>query len=367
MLKLLKSIKKSFKSQFNAQSYLGVDVGTASIKVVELSGSGSEIMLKNYGILESSGHLERMNNAIQTSSLKMLNDETARLIKTLLKEMRPGTTDAIASIPAFSAFTSLLDIPAMSSDETTQAMQYQAKQFVPLPLTEVIIDWIPAGEYEDKDGVKKQQIFLIAIPREQVQKYQDIFKTAGLNLRILEIETLSLARLLTAGDPTTTLIIDIGARSTAIAIAKNGILRYSSQTDFASASLTQAISRGLSINVHRAEDLKRQKGLTGSEGAYGISTLMLPYVDVTLNEVKRVKGTYENNYHDSVERIVLSGGGANVLGIEKYVSQQFSLPTVKAQPFSHISYPPDTAPFINTIGPSFAVALGLGMKQFGKK
>ena len=105
MLSFLKSLKKSFKSPFNTKSFLGVDIGTVSIKAVELGIAGSELILKNYGILESSGHLERINNAIQTSSLKMLNDETARLIKMLLKEMRPGTTDVIASLPAFSAFT----------------------------------------------------------------------------------------------------------------------------------------------------------------------------------------------------------------------------------------------------------------------
>ncbi len=364
MANFLKFLGLSFLGK---KTYIGVDIGTASIKAVELTGSDKGPMLKNYGILESHGHLERLNDAIQTSSLKIIDTETARLIKMLLEQMKSSTNDVSASMPAFSAFTSLLDIPVMSDQETAQTMQFQAKAFVPLPLEEVAIDWIPVGQYEDSKGVKKQQVFLVSIPNEKISTYQSIFKNANLTLRTLEVETLSLARLLTGGDPTATLIIDIGARSTAIAIAKSGNLRYNAQTDFAGSSLTQAISRGLGINIRRAEDLKRRSGIGGTGAEYQVSTLMLPYLDAILNEVGRVRDVYERSYHDNVERIILSGGGANLLGIDKYVSDRFALPAVKANPFDKISYSPEAAPLVGTLGPPFAVALGLAIRQFTKQ
>jgi len=220
------------------------------------------------------------------------------------------------------------------------------------------------GEYEDEKGNKKQSGFLVSVPNEQIRKYQRIFKAAGLNLVALEVEGLSLARILTAGDPTLTIIADIGARSTAILVAQNGILKYSAQTDFAGGSLTQSIAGGLSINVRRAEELKKQRGLLGSGGEYELSTLMMPFLDVILSEVKRVRDNYEKTYREKVERIILSGGGANLLGIEKYTSDTFSLPTVKADPFTKIIYPPEAAPLVKELGPPFAVALGLGIRQF---
>jgi len=356
---------ESLASSFGKTSYLSIDIGTASIKAAELSESNGEVMLKNYGILEGYGHLERINNAIQTSSLKMLDKQTAELITRLLDKMKPGTSDVVASLPSFSAFTSLLEIPIMSKEETAQTMQYQAKTFVPLPLADVTIDWLPVGEYEDEKGIKKQQIFLVSVPNELIEKYKEIFVTVGLNLKFLEVETLSLARLLTTGDSTTSLIVDIGARSTAIAVAGGGHLKYNTQTDFAGISLTQSITKGLGINIRRSEDLKRQKGLTGQGGEYQLSTLMLPYVDVILNEVRRVRDIYEKNYHDHVERIILSGGGANLLGIEAYVSDQMGkMPTAKANPFDKIAYSPELAPLVSNLGAPLAVALGLGMRQF---
>ena len=356
---------KSITSSFGKKSYLGVDIGTASIKAVELVSEGGAAKLKNYGILENQGHLERINDAIQTSSLKMVDKETAELLKRIIDEIKPDTKDAAGSLPAFSVFTSLLEIPVMSKEETAQAMQYQAKTFVPLPLTDVTIDWIPVGEYEDEKGIKQQQVFLVAVPNNQIEKYRSIFKAAGLNLKFLEVETLSLARLLTTGDPTTSLIVDIGARSTAIAIASGGYLKHNGQTDFAGSALTQAITKGLGINIRRAEDIKRQKGLTGAGGDYQLSTLMAPYMDVILNEVRRVRDTYEKNYKDKIERIILSGGGANLLGAEKYVSKQMdNIPTVKANPIGKLVHPPEIEPIAGTLGASLSVAIGLSMKQF---
>ncbi len=346
------------------KNYLGVDIGTTSIKIVELSSSKQRPVLKNYGILESYGHLERLNNAIQTSTLKMLDRETADLLMMLVRQLNLKTVDAVASLPSFTAFMAPLEMPTMSPQETIQAMQYQARQFVPLPMSEVSLDWIPVGEYTNDKGNKMQRFFLISVPNEQIRKYQRIFKAAGLNLIALEVESLSLSRILTSGDPTLTLIADIGARSTAIMVAKNGVLKGSGQTDFASGSLTQAISGGLRINIRRAEELKKQRGLMGSGGEYELSTLMLPLLDVILSEVKRVRDDYEKTYHEKIERVIVSGGGANLLGIEKYMSDTFGLPTVKADPFSKISYPPEAAPLVSELGPPFSVALGLGIRQF---
>ncbi|MDP3953742.1 MAG: type IV pilus assembly protein PilM [bacterium] len=349
------------------ERYLGIDIGTASIKAVELASSKGKVELKNYGSLEVKSHLDKVNDAIQTSSLEAIDFETANLIKTLVDEIKPATKEAVASLPAFSAFTSLVELPDMSESETAQAMEYQAKSLVPMSVQDTHLDWFRVGRGQDSQGVPQQQLFLIAVPKRQIDKYQAIFSQAGLNLKALELETVALARVLTRGDGALSLIVDIGARSTAIAIAQNGLLLHSAQADFAGNSLTQAVSRGLGINVGRAEELKKQKGLMGKGGEYEVSTLMLPYLDVILNEAKRVKESYEKTHSVKVGRAVLAGGGANLLGIEKRAFDQLQIPVVKAEPFEGaVSYPPALAPSIKQIGAPYSVALGLGVRDFNK-
>jgi len=347
-----------------SRSFLGVDIGTTSIKIIELKKSGGGAEVANYAFLESYGYLERPNNAIQTSSLKILERQTIELLKIALKKSDPKSRDAVASIPAFAAFVTLLDLPKMPDEEMLKAMKFQAKQYIPLPISEVTIDWVRAGERRDEKGNVTQQILLISVPNEYIQKYKNIFQGAGLNLTALEIEGLSIARALTRDIEEPLLIIDIGARSTAFSVAKKGGLKIAGQIDFAGSSFTQTISSGLNIPLAKAEDLKKQRGLKGVGGEYELSTLMLPILDVIIKEARRVKEGYESKYGEPLKQVILAGGGANLLGISDYIQGEMGLPTKKANPFSRVKYGAKLDPLANDLGPEFAVAIGLGLRRF---
>lgn len=351
------------KSFLGGGSYLGVDIGTTSIKIVEVKG-GKQPKILNYGILESYGHLIRANEAIQTSSLKIMGKETAELIKILFKQANFKSREVIASIPAFSAFISLLEIPEMPETDTLKTLQFQIPQYIPMPLTEVNIDWIKVGQREDEGGFIKQQILLISVPNEQIMRYKEIFKLAGLRLGVLELESLSLVRALTANDPTATLIVDIGSRVTNILVSQKGFLKYNIQTDFAGGSLTQAIAGGLGINMRRAEELKKQKGISTGGAEYELSTLTLPFLDVIIGEVKRAKAAYEKGPDSKIERVILTGGSANTIGLQKYFEEQIGIPTVIGNPFARVGYPQSIEPLTHELGPSLAVAIGLGIRNF---
>lgn len=345
-------------------TYLAVDIGTTSIKAVEIAGGGKNPRVVNYGFLESSGYLARANQALQTSSLKIFEEDVIALLKTLLKQMGSSTHEARASLPLFSVFTAVLDFPPMDQKEIARAIVYQARQYVPLPLEEVALDWLKVGEYQDDRGFSHQKVLLISVPREQIKRYQRIFSSAGLSLRALEIESLSLVRLL-GGDPTPTAVIDIGSRSTNIIFMEQGSLTWNSQSDFASFSLTQALASSLRINPIRAEELKKEKGIVGTGPNYELSTIMLPFLDVIINEVKKAQFVYGEQVGTAkkAERIVLSGGGANLIGIDKYFEREFGVPVVKIAPFSKFDYPDSMSPFVSELGPIMGVALGLGMKE----
>lgn len=347
-------------------SYLGVDIGTTSIKVVETKGGKERPRVVNYGFLESSGYLARANQAFQTSTLKLFESEVVELLKTVVGSMGVGTKEVVASLPIFSVFTTVLDFPQMEQKEIEQAIVYQAKQYVPLPLAEVALDWLRVGEFQDDKGFVHQKILLISVPQELIKKYQGIFTAAGLHLAALEIESLSLARIL-APDPTPTLLVDIGSRSTNIVFLDSGNLVWNAQSDFGGASLTQALASSLSINPLRAEELKKERGILGTGPSYELSTIMVPFLDVIINEVKKAQFAYQEQFPAAkkTERIVLAGGGANLLGIEKYFEREFSIPALKAAPFLRFEYPPEIEPLVPELNPIMAVALGLGMKQFG--
>ena len=197
---------------------------------------------------------------MQTSGLKIFEEDAVALLKALVKQVAPTTKEAIASLPPFDVFMTLVDFPAMEAKDVAKALVYQAKQYVPMPLSEVALDWMKVADYQDEKGFAHQKILLISVPQEHIKKYQRIFQGAGLRLRALEIESLSIARIF-AGDPTSTIVVDIGSRSTNIIFIQKGVLAWSAQSDIAASSLTQALATSLGINPMRAEELKKERGI----------------------------------------------------------------------------------------------------------
>lgn len=348
-----------------ASSYLGVDIGTTSIKIVEVRKGRAHPLVVNYGLLESSGYLSRANQALQTSGLKIFEADVMELLKTVVREMGTGAKNATASLPPFSAFTTVVDFPQMQPREVEKAMAYQAKQYVPMPLSEVALDWMKVAEYQDEKGFTHQKILLISVPKEQIEKYRRMFKGAGLTLRALEIESITLARIF-GSDPTPTLVVDIGSRSTDIVFLDRGAMTWSAQSDFAAASLTQALATSLGINPLRAEELKKERGIVGVGSNYELSTIMLPFLDAIIGDVKKAQFAYAQQFPTArkTERLMIAGGGANLLGIEKYFEREFAMPIVKAAPFSQFEYAPELAPVVAELNPVMSVALGLGLKEF---
>jgi len=356
----------SFLKSSQGGSYLGVDIGTTSIKIAEIEKGKAAPRLVNYGILETQSALLRANTALQTSTLKLFDKETVQFLKALVAQVKPKTKNVVASLPLFSAFTTVLTLPEMKEEELAQAVNFQARQYIPQAISEVALDWSKVGEFEEDNGQKQFQILLISVPQEQIKKYQRIFEEAGLSLKALEVESLSIMRSVIGNDPTPTIVVDIGSLSTDIMVVDQGQLKFSGQTDFSGSSLTQALATSLNINPLRAEELKKERGIMGTGPNYELSTIMLPFLDAIISEVRRAEFTYKNQFPlaKPVERMIISGGGANLLGIEKYFKDQFNMPVVRATPLSKFEYPPILEPLAQELNSLLAVSLGLGLKNF---
>ena len=137
---------------------IGVDIGTTSIKIVEL---GKDKRLLNYGILETSGYLERFNTAIQTSTLNIFEQEVVNYLRILLGRMKIDVRrrEVVVSLPSFAAFTTLIEMPVMPDADTIKTMSIHVKQYVPMPISSVTLYWMRVSERSDEDGSRKQQLF----------------------------------------------------------------------------------------------------------------------------------------------------------------------------------------------------------------
>jgi len=206
----------------------------------------------------------------------------------------------------------------------------------------------------------------MAIPTDIVKRYVQSAELAKINLKGLELETVAIARLLGKKEKGVVALVDIGGRSTSINIMENGTLRTSHNVGTAGGDFTQVISSGLGINPLRAEELKRAYGLNiQSRGEIKITNLLMPLLDVIKRETEKAINNYFLRTKKKAEKVILTGGGANLQGLEDYYSKQLALPVVKGDPFSWglISYNPNLSPVMKNIGPSLTSACAVVFKD----
>ncbi len=350
-----------FFNFFKQNIFLGIDIGTTSIKLVELLKTRQKIELTNYGILEKYGHLERINDAIQTNSFKLLEESTALLLKQLIEKSKTKNRKTYMALPSFSGFVSIMELPEMSDKELTKAVNFQAGQYIPMSLQETTLDW---QIIERTNG--KIFVLLMAVPTDIVKRYVQSAELAKINLKGLELETVAVARLLGKKETGVVALVDIGGRSTSINIMDKGALRTSHNVDTAGGDFTQVISSGLGINPFRAEKLKRAYGLNiQARGGVKITNLLMPLLDVIKRETEKAINNYFLRTKKKAEKVILTGGGANLQGLEDYYSKQLALPVIKGDPFSWglISYNPNLSPIMKDIGPSLTSACAVVFKD----
>ncbi len=357
----IKDFFQDIRNFFTFSHILGIDIGTVSLKLVEVSRQGDRLVLNNYGILETKEYLERENAALQGSSLEIELERIGKLLNQLISEVKPKARRVVASLPLSNVFVVPIEMPILSSEETARSVAFQARQYVPLRAEDMQVEWSTVEEIE-RGGERIQKILITAIPKKLIRRYQDAFKQVGLSLVAVEVDITAAARALAQTTNVPTLLIDIGGLSTAIAVVEKGILKHVGQIDYAGATLTNAVAHVLGVSPRRAEELKRRRGLLGFGGEYELSTSLLPFLDVIIRECTRVKEQYENSYQKKVGSFTIVGGGADLPGISDYFVERVRLPFEEPAPLRYFSYASQLAPLSKTLNRQLNVAAGLALR-----
>lgn len=343
-------------------SFLGIDIGTTSIKVVEISKKVKGLEMTGYGILEKYGHLERINDAVQTPTLKLLEESTALMIKDLLEKAKIRSQEVSMSLPNFLGFTSMIEMPLMPLKDLARAIKFQAEQYIPMPIKDITLDW----QILEEDP-QRYTLLLIAVPTEHIRRYIKTAELAKLQLKNLEIEATAVCNLFGKVEKKTVLVIDIGGRVTSLFIMDGGKLRFLFYVEIGGGDFTQVIANGLSINPLRAEQLKKVYGFNIKiQEGIDLLKILAPFLERISREAEKTINSYYLKTKKKVEKIFLIGGGANLIGIENYFSQRLGILTEVIDPFSLklINYRPEIAPAIKELGPILTVACALGAKSF---
>jgi type IV pilus assembly protein PilM len=345
-----------------SKNFLGIDIGTTAIKVVELSQRGDRIKLENYGEASAQTLYEKPFRTIDKNTLLFSSQEIAKALLAVFEEAKIIEKKAIFSIPDFASFFIDFSLPPMTKEELPEAVKYEAKQYIPMPLSEVTLDYsIISGQLgKGRQKSTPLKILLVAVPNEIINQYYEIADLAGLQLRAIEAEAFGLMRSLIREDKGTVCIIDIGAQSTTINIVDNNILKKSHSFDISGGELTEVIAKSLNIDSIDAEKLKKERGL--DETGQNIKKVLLPLLDYVISETEKILKNFSQQEGKEPAKIILAGGSAQMAGLRQYFEETFKKEIIIADPFADIFYPPILEETLKQMGSSYSIAVGMALR-----
>lgn len=371
---ILSGLKDVFAGIFSGKGdprVVGIDIGTSAIKVVELKKESGRVVLNTYGALAlgqyvEGGHIGQVTNL----SAEVL----AKAVSDILVETKITSTNIVLAIPSVSCIIFILQLPAAIEEvNLPMVIPDEAKKFIPVPITDVSLDWYVIPRREDS-GIESRvlsesgdeasmSVLVVATLNETLVKYTETMQKAALPMDSLEIEVFSHIRSVLTRELFPVLIVDIGASKSKLTIVEHGIVETFRLVNKGSHDITLAIMHSTETSFENAESLKKQLGLTPSPEHPHVADIVKGHFADIFQEINSTMLAYEKRYNKNIGKIIFTGGGAMTRGLLEYAEQTFATDMMIADPFAKVESPVFLAGVLKTTGPEFSVAVGLALKK----
>lgn len=337
-------------------SIIGLDIGSHAIKLVEIARRKQEV------VLLAAGSVPTPPKALSSTAAEDI-EWVAGVVKKLWRDTGAKTKNVTIALPESLVFTRVIEVPELSQRELTSAIKWEAEQYIPMPLDQVTVDFTILRTAKET-GTNKMEVLLVASPKTLVEKYVTILEYADLIPIAVETEIIAASRALirSAGTIRAVMIVSLGAQTTDLAIARNGVLSFTRSISAGGEALSRAVAQSFGFEISQAEEFKKTYGLEKDKLEGKIVAAVRPIMDTIIAEMKRAIAFYqEKNKEDQIGAIILSGGTARVPGMVVYMAENLGIEVQLANPWMGIVR---DARFrvLDNEGPVFSVAVGLALR-----
>jgi len=339
-----------------ALNHFGLDIGSNTIKVVQLSGSSDR------PAFVAAGQIQTPTKQGDDGSEEAV-EQLANAVKTLHKEAHLTTNKVVTALPESQIFTRVVEMPKLKPAELNHAISWEAEQYVPIPLADVKLDWQVLGDATETDKI---EVLLVAAPTSLINHYLEITKKADLIPLGLETEITAAVRSLVQrfeGTPTT-MVVSIGASTTDLSIVRNGRITLTRSIATGGLSLARGIAQELGFEIGQAIEYMKTYGLDPTSLEGKIMQAIKPIFDLIVNEIRRTLAYYMTKHPNApVKRVIITGGTAKLPGVVIYLAEALGLEVQLGDPWEGISLPSSVSGKLKEEASSYAVAVGVALKQ----
>ena len=372
MSNLLQDIFSGFsKIGGGGDTAVGIDIGSSAIKVVEIKRKGGKAVLETYGSIALGPYDDQ--DAGRVTNLPV--EKVVLALKEVIKQSGVTSKTLALSIPIQSSLIFTIELPAQISEaEIATIVPTEARKYIPVPITEVSIDYfiLPKKEasFEEMNNpevptapVEKINVLVVATQNDAVARYRSIVSQCSLEASFFEIEVFSSIRSNFEHELSPVLLIDFGASRTKLSIVEFGMVKSYHTIDRGGADITNSISKSLSISFAEAEKMKKDFGLFGNPTEKTLADIIKVHVDYIFSETNNVLLGYEKKNNRTISKVIFTGGGSLLKGLKEISINNFRAEIEIGHPFSKVNAPAFLNKVLENMGPEFAVALGLALRK----
>ncbi|MFP4498675.1 MAG: type IV pilus assembly protein PilM [Vulcanimicrobiota bacterium] len=359
---------------FSAPSAIGgLDIGTSSIKMVELSKTNTGYKMERY--TEGPTPAMTLKDGLVTDPGAL-----ADALKDLLANSQMTMDKAVGAVTGRSVVIRPIMMTQMKRHEMQNAIRFEAERYLPYSVSEAVVRGsVLRPEVEGEESM--MEVLLVAAPNEMVNGIQDVISLSGITPKYIDLEPSALSRAIMANlsdevKKQTISLINLGASFSSINIFKDGLLRHNRSISIAGNSFTKAIGQSLNLSFEEAEKLKKEKGIIRVEKdatpvaptTMRIFNVILPVLNDLMTEIQRSFDYYRSRYSgESVDFVVISGGTSKFKNIDEYMANELGIPCGLANPLVNIDItdvPGYTPEELQEKAPTMMAVLGLALWQF---
>jgi type IV pilus assembly protein PilM len=350
--------------QFRASGkrWIGVDITSATVKLIELSQVGSRRQVDSYAVrpLREGAVVERRIHDMSA---------VAGALRRVVESARPLSKRAVAAVPATAAITKTLTLPASLNDDEIEArIQLESDKHIPFPFNEVAFDFQRLGRNARHDD--QQDVLLVACRQQDVDQRVEALLQAGLEPAAVDVETFAMERVfgelrhqlpMIHGDEECVALVDIGATLNAFHVIRGGRITYSRDAVSGGRQLTEAICARYGLSLEEAGLAKKRGGLPEDYP----TRVLAPFLDTLVQQIGRsLQLYYTAGRKHEVRRMVLAGGSSVIPGLAERLAQESGMEVVLANPFLRMTiHSRIDSQALATDAPAMLTACGLALRS----
>jgi type IV pilus assembly protein PilM len=339
---------------------IGLDIGAGAVKLVELNRSkrGYELAYAGMAYLP--------DGAIVEKSIKK-TDAVGHAIGGLYKNSQSRCKMVSTSLSGRSVIVKQVIMGSMTDQQLEKQIQMEAEPYIPFDIKEVYLDFFIMGDRPEKEG--QMDVVLVAVKKDYMDEVMALVGQQGLTANVVDVDPFALEVMYEFCYPNVqeevVALVNVGASSVNINFLKQGASQYTRDLTSGVGEITKEIMRFFEVDYERAENIKRGASLDDVNGRH-LRRIFQRSVGGMITEFQKVLDFFSQNIsYDPIQKIFLSGGGANTYGLRSEMEQDLNIPVEIVDPFRSLSVDEKVfdLDYLNSVGPTMALAVGLALRE----